>query len=105
MHVPILNLLKLVREPQDLPLGGLRLRLTLGLVLKGRVEQGAAARRFMHQQELDAYGRQYVWDVVQRDLVLKDVQRHGFEMCLPCPSIFVGFVLAFFSHSTCLKMN
>ena len=45
MHVPILNLLKLVREPQDLPLGGLRLRLTLGLVLKGRVEQGAAARR------------------------------------------------------------
>ena len=41
----ISNLLKLVRKPQDLPLGRLRLRLTLCLVLKGRVEQCAAARR------------------------------------------------------------
>ena len=41
----LVNLLQLVGEPQDLSLGGLRLGFALRLVLKGRVEQGAAVTR------------------------------------------------------------
>ena len=41
----LVNLFKLVGEPQDLSLGGLRLGFALRLVLKGRVEQGAAVTR------------------------------------------------------------
>jgi len=43
------GLFKLVGEPQDLSLGGLRLGFALRLVLKGRVEQGAAVFKLVFE--------------------------------------------------------
>ena len=78
-----MNLLQLVGEPQDLSLGGLRLGFALRLVLKGRVEQGAAVTRgacFSILCSLKELCEEESLDIMQRGLLYSWTASIGFSL-------------------------
>ena len=76
----LLNLLQLVGEPQDLSLGGLRLGFALRLVLKGRVEQGAAVTRGSRFSVKSSVKREV--DIMQKGLLYSWTASIGYSLVL-----------------------